>query len=509
MREETRDLTIGEALDLGCQMAMAGRNQDAIGLFMGVLAHEPNNFEAIERLGTSLFELKRYTDALYWFWRGRKINRKHPLALSNYGMAVSQLGHLDEGLVEMQKAVYQIESGKHPSGSASKAVVYNNIGNTLEKLKRHAEALIYLDKGIAQNPKDAFPHYNRGIVLLRLNRQIEAIAALNRAIELNPNDPDALYNRGMGRLLTGDLAGGFEDYEARLLTSENKVINLGLPAAKKWDGSDLTGKRLLVHCEQGLGDDIQFLRFLPGIFRKNPEKVLLIPHSAVVPILALPPAIELRKSGEPIDEADYDCWVALMSLPHYLGLKTEADIPHPTFLALDPLSVERWDRLVREPDRLNVGVCWAGNFLHKNDAHRSIPLATFAELFDVPGVNFVSLQQLRPGEADLFAKLQTKHQNLQSFVFENFRDTAAAAINLDMVISVDSAIAHLSATLAVPTTILVPAFGTDWRWMLEREDSPWYSAAKLHRQPKVGDWVTVIRALRNELAAMVSQSRAA
>ena len=177
---QSRDLSIGEALDLGVQFAMAGNNKSACTMFRGVLIHEPENFEAIERLGSSLFEMGEYHEALYWFWRGRKIDRRQPLALTNYGLCVSQLGHWEEGIEDLRRAVYQAE--KNPLSNEAMALVYNNLGNTLERLKHYDEALVTLDKGIAYNPKDSFPHYNRGIVLLRLNRQHDAIASLDRAL---------------------------------------------------------------------------------------------------------------------------------------------------------------------------------------------------------------------------------------------------------------------------------------------------------------------------------------
>lgn len=509
IREETRDLTINEALDLGCQMAMAGRNLDAIGLFKGVLIHEPDNFEAMERLGSSLFDLKRYHEALYYFWRGRKLNRKHPLALTNYGLTVSQLGHWEEGLAELQKAVYLIEHGKHEVSPAVKSLVYNNLGNALQRVERFSEALEYLDKGIAQNPKDHFPHYNRGVALLRLNRQKEAVVSLDHCLELKPTDQEALYNRSMGRLLLGDMKGGFADYDSRLLTAENTVINLGLPADKKWDGSDIAGKTILVHCEQGLGDDIQFLRFIQPLLDRAPAKILLVPHSAIAPMIAPMAGLEISPSGTPIDFAEFDCWVALMSLPHCLGLDTADKLPKPWIPNGVISRVAEWrDKLALQRGRLNVGVCWAGNFQHKNDRHRSIPLAKFAPLFDADGVNFVSLQQLRPGENAEFDALRDD-KGIQAFHFDDLRDTGAAMLNLDCVISVDTAVAHLAATLGVPTMILVPAFGTDWRWQLERTDSPWYYSATLYRQPKVGHWASVIAELRSELTRTAATLRAA
>lgn len=502
MREEVRDLTIGQALDLGTELAMRGDHRGAIGLFRGVLIHEAENFEAIERLGSSLFELKHYYEALYRFDRGLKLNRKHPMALTNYGLCLSQVGHPDEGLPYLERAVYQAE-GREDLSRQARALIYNNLGNTLERLQRYAEALPILEKGIAQNPNDAFPHYNRGIVLLRLNRHREALAAFDHALSLDPDNADAHYNRGMGRLVLGELKQGFEDYEYRLVTSETGVPNLGLPADKKWTGQDITGKTLLIHGEQGLGDDIQFFRYLTVLAERHPNaKLKLVCHTATSPLVeAARLPIELLKTGEPLAADCFDYWVPLMSLALRLGTIDEASIPAPFWFPVSTGRAEHWKTTIAPVGgALNVGCVWAGNFQHKNDAHRSIPLKQFGALFNTPGCNFVSLQQMRQEDMAEFAKLKEKHGDwLKALYFDDLRDTAAAILNLDVVVTVDTAVAHLAASLGVPTFILLPAFSTDWRWQRERSDSPWYPTARLLRQSKVGNWATVIAAVTDTL----------
>jgi tetratricopeptide (TPR) repeat protein len=504
------DISIGQALDLGHELVTQGRLNEAIALFQGVLVHEPKNFEALNRLGGALFEQKRWHEALYYFWRGRKLNRRSPMALTNYGACLSALGHEDEGVIELQKAVHF--ALKTPHSDQVRATVHNNLGNTLERMGRYSEALEVLNTAIKYGPKDGFPRYNKGIVLLRLNRHKEAVECLDYALSVHGDDHDARYNRGMGKLLLGDLAGGFSDYEARLLTSENKLPNLGLPANKQWQGEILRGKTILVHAEQGFGDDIQFLRYLPLLKKLAPARILLVMHDAVRPLLTHDPDIVIVPNGATVggETYPYDYWVALMSLAHQFGTTGDADIPEPFIPTIDGFRIDKWRaELKLRNDRLNVGVCWAGNFQHKNDKHRSIPLPVFAKLFDAPGCNFISVQQMRQDERETFAALKSSSNNLKAFLFEDFRDTAAALLNLDLVVTADTAVAHLSATLGVPTFILVPAFGTDWRWQLGREDSPWYPAARLYRQPKIGDWPSVITRLRNELAAMAARASAA
>jgi hypothetical protein len=388
-------------------------------------------------------------------------------------------------------------------------------------MRRHKDALVALDKGIAASALDPFPHYNRGIVLLRLNRFKEAIEALDRSLALRTpmdggrlNDADAYYNRAMARLLTGDLKDGFEDYEYRLETSDELLgpgISLkesGLPAEKRWINSPLSAGPvivtkdgfaagpLLVIAEQGLGDTIQFLRFLPAL-RKRHEVVLAV-QTALMPLVKESfPDLTVIPGKVQIPNDKYGAWMKLMSAPFYLGLKDEKDIPPPWWCPVLTERVEQWESIVNPlPGRLNVGVCWSGNFSHKNNAERSIPFKKFATIFGTR-CNFVVIQQIQQEDTEAVAA-----SGITAPVLIDFRDTAAIILSLDLVVTVDTSVAHLAATLGKPTWILIPAFSTDWRWQLERTDSPWYPSATLIRQPKIGDWDTPLRKVRGDLARM-------
>ena len=507
MPTEERDLSIGQAMDLGVQMAVAGQHQNATAMFRGVLIHEPMNFEAMERLGSSLFELKEYHEALYWFWRGLKIDRKHPMGLTNYGLCLSQIGHPDEGVAFIERAAIRAE--KVGASNAVKALAYNNLGNTYERLLRHADALTALDKGLSYDPTDPFPHYNRGIALMRLNRHREAVEALTQSIDLRRapgdesasrlNDADAHYNLGIARLLLGDIERGFADYEYRLLTTttRSETPNLNLPAELKWDGTITPGMRLMVHCEQGLGDDIQFFRFLPELVRRG-ANVIVLPHKATAPFARMIEGVTVPEMGTSI-EGIYDRWAALMSLPFYLGVKTEADIPPPFFPAIEPERIERWEAQLPPRGPMRIGVCWAGQFMHKNNEHRSIPLKKFSAIFDASGCNFISVQQISSGETEEMAALQAAKPNVSALWFNDFRDTAAAMMSLDLMVCVDTSVAHLSASLGIPTWILIPAYSTDWRWQLQRIDTPWYPSASLFRQKKIGEWGATLEHVKAEI----------
>lgn len=513
----SQDLSLDEALAVGRTMAIEGRHDSALTMFKGVLIHEPTNFEAVLRMGSSLFELGRYYEALYWFWRGLKIDGRHPLALTNYGLCISQLGHAEEGWPFLERAVMRAE--KLNCAPGIKALIYNNLGNTLERLGRHKEALVALDKGIAYDPDDPFPHYNRGIVLIRLNRHRDGLAAMDKSLALRPpstdspsrlNDADAHYNRAMARLHLGDLEGGFADYEYRLLTtSTSEVPNLNLPADLKWDGTLTPGMKLLVHCEQGLGDDIQFFRFLPALVKAGMD-VTVLPHKATAPLIRTMPGVKVPPIGTTI-EGTYDRWVAIMSLPFYLGVKSEADIPAPFAPLIETERVEKWcaeiAAVTRADATLRVAICWAGQFQHKNDHHRSIALSSFSRMFCAP-CQFISVQQMRSEDEAEFADLKRVYPNLMALRLTDFRDTAAVLFNCDVVVCVDTSVAHLAASLGIPTKILLPRYATDWRWGLERTDSPWYPSVTLYRQATVGAWAGVIGAVKRDLAAL-SGARAA
>jgi tetratricopeptide (TPR) repeat protein len=520
MIRQQKYVSIGEALDMGMQFAVAGLHKDACEIYKGVLEQDPGNFEAVMRMGASKFEAREFYEAFYWFWFGLKIDPHHPLSLTNYGLCISQLGHAEEGLPYLERATKRAD--KVGSSVVVRSLAYNNLGNTYERLGRYEEGLAALEVGIDINPEDPFPHYNRGICLLRLGRQMEALDALDRSMALRPqatdtpsrlNLADALYNRSMAKLLLGDLPGGFTDYEGRLTSSENDTPNLNLPANKKWTGQDLTGKTVLAHGEQGLGDMIQFIRFLPGLVARC-DKVKLIIHSALREMCRSIEGIEVIDPGEdglvPIPK--YEHWVALMSLPHMLGLDTEEKLPAPWRPPVEGERIIKWrDRLaisILDKDKPTVVVCWAGNFKHKNNEHRSIPLGVFAKLF-AADCNFVSVQQMQEFEREEFKELKKKHLNLTAIYLDDFRDTAAVMHNAHLVISADTSVAHLAGTIGVPTWVLIPKFSTDWRWQLGRQDSPWYPSARLIRQERTDGWERTIAKTKAELDKFGATARVA
>lgn len=509
-------LTVEEELARIHQLSIEGRHETAAQLCKGVLTVDPENHAAMAAMGTALFEMgnSRIHEALYWFWRDRKANRRNPFSAMNYGLCLSQLGHADEGVEDLERAVALME--KNGNSAGDKAIAYNNLGNTLERLHRHKEALIALERGLRYDPDDSFAHYNRGIVLLRLNRHREGITALNTSLAIKAmgdnrsNDADAYYNRAMAHFLLGNLKQGFADYEARLVTTDNEAPNFGLdPALKLKPGEDVAGKNILIHCEQGLGDVIQFMRFVPMLIERGAH-ILLIVHREMRPLFEAMHGENIRvlETGENI-VGIYDRWDAIMSLAHYFGVEREDQIPAPWAYEPPTERIAVWKKALDEKNigHPRVAVCWAGNFRHKNDAHRSIPLKTFATLFDAH-VEIVSVQQIRQEEEDEFAALQGAH-GVRAIRLTDLRNTAAILKNIDLVVTVDTAIAHLAGTMGIPTWVLIPAYSTDWRWQLERTDSPWYPSLRLYRQTRIGDWPSVLARVRDDLTELAARDRAA
>ena len=369
-----------------------------------------------------------------------------------------------------------------------------NRGAALRNLGRVQEALADYDRALALSPGHGPAHLNRGVALAALNRHEEAHAAYDRALQLNPNDERARFNRALARLVRGDLAGGFADFEARWTGSDTQAGPRPF-AAPQWSGREpISGKTLLLHTEQGLGDAIQFSRYVPQVGAEG-ATIVLEAHAGLAPLLAqLPGVARTVVRGEPLPPFDLHC--PLMSLALAFGTTLET-IPHAVpYLRAPEAHLERWRSRLGPRTRPRVGLAWSGSTTLKNDRNRSIPLAQLAPLRAGP-FDFYALQKdIRAADAEALASGPA----LPAFAdeLEDFRDTAALIQEMDLVISVDTAVAHLAGAMAKPVWLLLP-WSPDWRWLLERTDSPWYPTARLWRQPQPGDWASVVEGAAREL----------
>ena len=389
-----------------------------------------------------------------------------------------------------------------------RASVLLTLGNARADCGHGAAAAALLRTAVAQGPDVAATHASLAAVLTAEGFLPEAIAAGDAAIACDPGFAPGWWNRAIARLLAGDLAGGFADAEWRK-RHPRFATDFAALTGPEWDGGPLAGKRLLVHAGQGMGDTIQFARYLPALVAAG-ATVTLACAAALVPLLSQIAGIAVvrRVDGLP----PHDLWVDQMSLPHRLGV---GSIPGADgYLATDPAGTAARQRAFARLWR--VGVVWAGNPAHSNDRNRSLPRGEAARLLQpllrlgatLPRLRLVSLQtgarqdELAdpPGIAGLPAPLG------------DFAETAEAIAALDLVITVDTATAHLAGALGTPVWLMLP-YAPDWRWQLNRHDSPWYGAMRLFRQPEPGDWNAVIRAvaaaLRVRYAARDSQDAAA
>lgn len=435
-------------------------------LLRSVLMVDLDSFDAHNILGAICIRRKNFYEAHYHFCRTTKIDPLSGQAMSNLGMVLCHFEHFDEAIDLFNRSL---------ETEPNEPAVLSNLATLLQRKGRDAEALKIFDRVVEIDPGRDTTFFNKGICFLRLGRLQEAISHLDEAVRIGgPEDTEAYYNRGIARLSYGDFDGGWPDYERRTVSTVGPYY-VGPFTQPKWTGEQsLTGKRILVHAEQGMGDSIQFMRYIP-LLQARGAHVVMIMHDHLHR-LARSLGAEVLIKGSKIPDFDY--WSPTLSLP--LAFKTtEATMPPPAPFTVD---TSKYAAAVSSASgsRLRVGVCWSGNWQHKNDLHRSIDLSIFSRLFQVPGVAFFNLQKdVRPMELEEF-KSQVGLFDFTGSI-EDMADTTSLISNLDLVITCDTCIAHIAGGV-VPTWNLIPAYNTDWRWMRGRNDSPWYPMMRLYRQ---------------------------
>jgi hypothetical protein len=372
---------------------------------------------------------------------------------------------------------------------------HSNLGAVLARLNRGEEAEVACRAAIRLQPGHAGAHANLGLALRSLGRFEAAIASLREAIRLQPGHVKAHVDLGMTLLLLGRFAEGFAEYEHRLTPRPAGV--LGPPS---WRGEPLEGRTILLHAEQGIGDTIQFIRYLPEVRRCGAGRVLLAAPPPFTRLLAGLPHLDALVRAEDWAEIRAHVHCPLLSLPHALGTTIET-IPAPVpYLRAEPAALARWRERLEDARNLRVGLVWAGNPRHQDDRNRSIAPERLAPLLRVKDVCWASLQ--------LGAPVQALHEQVPGGAvldlaseLTDLAETAAAMMQLDLVIAVDTAVAHLAGALGRPVWVLLPAV-PDWRWLLGREDSPWYPTMRLFRQRRPGDWDGVVVQVAAALEAL-------
>lgn len=467
--------------------AQKGEIEAAAAGFGRAAALKPDLLDAHFNHGVALAMLKRFDAALASYDKVLAIQPDHLEALNNRGGVLRELNRLTESLDSFDRAL---------AINPSYADALNNRGVTLVELDRPMEALESYDRAIACRPASAETFFNRGAILNEIGRCADALESYERAIRLKPDYADAYLNQGLCKLLLGDFAGGWPLYEWRKRIAEPKVYRtFALPV---WQGeAPIAGKTLFLYAEQGLGTIIQFARYARLVQAAGARVMMALPLSLHRLMRSLDPPVELVDIRQDAPAADYQC--SLLSMP--LAFATEAaTIPNSVpYLAAEPERVTMW-RARLGAAGMKIGINWQGS-TGKIDIGRSFAVRELEPIAALPGVRLISLQknegveQLRALPAGM--AVETLGDDFDAGP-DAFVDSAAVIQCLDMVITSDTAIAHLAGALGANTWVALKQV-PDWRFMLDRSDSPWYPTMRLFRQPRRGDWGAVFAAMRHEL----------
>ena len=465
--------------DRGEVLFFLNRLDEALTSYEAAIALDADNPQYYCDRGVVFFYLRRFEEALAYFDCALALNPDFADAHNNRGNALRSLRRFEEALASYKRAL-ELE----PESSDSCA----NHGNILRDLGQFEEAVAAYDRAIELNPNNAEAHSNRGVTLVGMQRFDDAVAAYDRAIALHPGHGGAYWNRALLHLLRGEYEKGWRLYEWRWKSANFAplVRNFTQPL---WLGmGSLTGKTIFIHLEQGAGDFIQFARYIPMLEARGAKVILETFPELVAVMQTLSPTVTVIARGTTPPAFDFHC--PLMSLP--LAFETTLETLPATvpYLRADPVKKAAWEKKLGPKTALRVGLVWSGTRRHGNDHLRSIPLALLKPLFRFP-VEFHALQrEVRTEDQAVLPWLS--HLTLHAAdTLADFSDTAALIDQMDLVISVDTSVAHLAGAMGKPLWVLVP-YAPDFRWMLDREDSPWYPTAKLFRQQKFGDWEEVI-----------------
>lgn len=470
-----------------------GRREPALAAYQRAAAAAPGLAVAQHRSGSLLLELGRAEAALAALDRALALDPTLAAAHNERGVALHTLGRAEAALAAFDAAI---------ALQPASAEAWNNRGNALHDLRRMPEALAALEASLRLRPGYPEAAINHGMVLQDLACFEQAEAEYARAIATRPDYHEAFRRRAGLRLLLGRHAEGWADFEqARELTLEPAPA--GLPW---WRGESLAGRSILLSEPNGIGDALQFIRFAPRLIEAGARVAYAGPERFRRLLAGFDPRIEF------VDEHaaagfDYRCW--LWSLPHWLGIGGEVGAGHGPYLRAEPERVARWASLL-DPQCLNVGVCWQGNPTRRIDRGRSIPLAEFLPLARLPGVQLWSLQK-NFGLEQLQALPEGMQVREPGPGFDEgehaFLDSAALLQVLDLVVSADTSMTHLAGALGRPAWLALNPV-PDWRWQLERGDSPWYPSVRLFRQRLGGDWAEVFEAMAQALAVAAPALRA-
>jgi tetratricopeptide (TPR) repeat protein len=515
---------------LGTTLRQQGRYEEALKVFDKAIQLSPDNAELWRQMGEILVQQERYDQALLSYQHALKLNPDHPDALYKSGAILDRFGRYEEALADLDRSDKALPNQaltlqarartlfnlKRPEESLAdgqrayrldpdNADTCNNIGAALRLLGRDQEALKWFDKALDIRPNSTGFLNNKILLLYYLHRFDEIFALYARIKSLKLNDTMINWHVSLAYLLTGNFEAGWPGYQLRLELPSATYPKVSIPM---WLGEeDIAGKTILIAADEGLGDTIQFVRYVPLLAERG-ARVLLVGQDALYGLLSGMSGVTqcVRKSAaSTLPAFEFHCPVS--SLPLAFGTRLDT-IPSTTPYLPSPANarVQAWEDRLGPRTRLRVGLVWSGSLTHTNDHNRSIPLPTLSRILDVDAT-FVSLQKdPRPNDA---AVLRERGDIVDLTAdLTDFTETAALVSCLDLVITVDTSVAHLAGALGRPTWILLP-YTPDYRWLLDRDDSPWYPTVRLFRQTETRDYESVLDRVRTELAKLISVQKPA
>lgn len=474
---------------LGYALHESGALAQSAEAFRNLIAAQPDNFVGHFGLASVSQELGELEAAAEAYRRALEIKPDFAAACTNLGVVYDKLGD-PAAAVDMQRRALRIDPRL--------LTAQNNLGTALSSLGESAAAVDAFRRVLDLQPDHVAGLCNLGFELLNQGNDAAGLECYRRALAVAPESAPARFHMATANLERGNFSEGWEGYEARWDMNTACGPKRDFPQPR-WRGEALSGARILLYAEQGLGDTMQFVRYLPLVAARGGQVVLEVPPQVYRLLSHFPGATEVVVRGQPLPS--FDCHCPLMSLPLVFatGLTNiPADIP---YLQADAEAAHAWSsRLL--PETFRVGLAWGGSPKHSRERQRSIPLAQLAPLTMVPGATFYSLQKGVAAEQLRDLPAEFKIIDLDS-AQRDFADTAAIVANLDLVISVDTSVAHLAGAMGKPVWILLHHM-PDWRWLRNREDSPWYPTARLFRQAQARRWDTVVERLRSELQRLAA-----
>lgn len=468
------------------------RLEDAVDACQQALSLKPDYADAYNNLGIVLKAQGKYVEAIQKYEQAIHCNPQLVGAYYNLANIMEQQGQHEKAVENFKKAI-QLKPDH--------ADACNNLGVALKTQGKYVEAAQSYKQAIHFKPELVDAHYNLADILREQGQYEQAIEHYKKAIQLKPDYADAHWNQSLTLLLNGEFEQGWKEYQWRRHVNSKVPIYPHVHQKPRWQGAPFPGKRLFIHCEQGFGDTLQFLRYLPMVKARG-GTVILEAWKALHGLLRQLDCIDelLELSWDTKSGAEFDFFASIMDLPGIFKTTLQnipADIP---YIFADTDKVSQWQKQIPS-DGFKVGIAWAGRPLYKEDHNRrSCAVRKFAPLTEIDGVRLYSLQK-GPASAHLDDLPEVTDLAGQ---FEDFTDTAAVIENLDMVISIDTAVVHLAGAMARPVWTLLP-YSADWRWLLNRQDSPWYPTMRLFRQQKPGDWDDVFNRVAEQLQILVKK----